>query len=172
LILKTLARGPQHGYGIACHIQQVSDEVLRVEEGSLYPALHRMAGRVDQLPSGDLGQQPPSKVLPADCCGPQQLAKERRTGTADGAVAKCAFCLRVRMSWTTGCAARFGRTNWKTGLMMNCSSTFEMRTREFIATGTAPEESIPRQCLFATTAPERKDTRDGHVQLDRDDMQD
>jgi transcriptional regulator len=42
LVLKTLARGPQHGYGIAVHIQQVSDEVLRVEEGSLYPALHRI----------------------------------------------------------------------------------------------------------------------------------
>jgi len=33
---------PQHGYGIAVHIQQISDEVLRVEEGSLYPALHRI----------------------------------------------------------------------------------------------------------------------------------
>ena len=42
LILKTLMRGPMHGYGIAVHIQQVSDEVLRVEEGSLYPALHRI----------------------------------------------------------------------------------------------------------------------------------
>jgi PadR family transcriptional regulator len=42
LILKTLARGPSHGYGIAVHIQQVSDEALRVEEGSLYPALHRI----------------------------------------------------------------------------------------------------------------------------------
>jgi len=42
LVLKTLSRGPQHGYGIAVHIQQVSNEVLRVEEGSLYPALHRM----------------------------------------------------------------------------------------------------------------------------------
>ncbi len=43
LILKTLARlGPMHGYGIAQHIQQVSDEVLQVEEGSLYPALQRM----------------------------------------------------------------------------------------------------------------------------------
>jgi PadR family transcriptional regulator PadR len=42
LILRTLVRGPQHGYGIAVHIQQVSDEVLRVEEGSLYPALHRI----------------------------------------------------------------------------------------------------------------------------------
>ena len=42
LILKTLSRGLQHGYGIALFIQQVSDEVLRVEEGSLYPALHRL----------------------------------------------------------------------------------------------------------------------------------
>jgi len=42
LILKTLSRGPHHGYGIAVHIQSVSNEVLRVEEGSLYPALHRI----------------------------------------------------------------------------------------------------------------------------------
>jgi len=42
MILKTLCRGPMHGYGIALSIQQTSDEVLRVEEGSLYPALHRL----------------------------------------------------------------------------------------------------------------------------------
>ena len=42
LVLKTLNRGPEHGYSIASHIQQVSNDVLRVEEGSLYPALHRM----------------------------------------------------------------------------------------------------------------------------------
>jgi PadR family transcriptional regulator PadR len=43
LVLKTMARlGPMHGYGIALSIQQISDEVLRVEEGSLYPALQRM----------------------------------------------------------------------------------------------------------------------------------
>jgi PadR family transcriptional regulator, regulatory protein PadR len=43
LVLKTLARlGSMHGYGIAQHIQQTSDEVLQVEEGSLYPALQRM----------------------------------------------------------------------------------------------------------------------------------
>ena len=43
LILKTLARlGPMHGYGIAEYIQQISEEVLTVEEGSLYPALQRM----------------------------------------------------------------------------------------------------------------------------------
>jgi transcriptional regulator len=42
LVLKTLARGPLHGFGITLHIQMVSKDFLRVEEGSLYPALHRM----------------------------------------------------------------------------------------------------------------------------------
>ena len=42
LILKTLSRSAMHGYGIAQSIRQISDEVLRVEEGSLYPALHRL----------------------------------------------------------------------------------------------------------------------------------
>jgi PadR family transcriptional regulator, regulatory protein PadR len=42
LVLKTLSRGAMHGYGITLHIQRVSNDLLRVEEGSLYPALHRM----------------------------------------------------------------------------------------------------------------------------------
>jgi len=43
LVLRTLdARGPLHGYGLCDHIRSVSDELLRMEEGSLYPALHRM----------------------------------------------------------------------------------------------------------------------------------
>src|SRR5215831_18754351 len=43
LILKSLARlGPMHGYGIAQHIQRTSEDILQVEEGSLYPALQRM----------------------------------------------------------------------------------------------------------------------------------
>ena len=42
LILRTVARGPRHGYGIAESIQQASADVLRVEEGALYPALHRL----------------------------------------------------------------------------------------------------------------------------------
>ena len=41
-MLKTLSRGPHHGYGIAADIQSTPDDILRVEEGSLYPALHRM----------------------------------------------------------------------------------------------------------------------------------
>ena len=42
LVLKILKRGPNHGFDVATFIEQTSDDVLRVEEGSLYPALHRM----------------------------------------------------------------------------------------------------------------------------------
>jgi PadR family transcriptional regulator, regulatory protein PadR len=43
LVLKTLSqRGKLHGYGVVLHIQRASDELLQVEEGSIYPALHRM----------------------------------------------------------------------------------------------------------------------------------
>lgn len=45
LILKTLTRGAMHGYEIARWIQQISEEALQVEEGSLYPALYRMERR-------------------------------------------------------------------------------------------------------------------------------
>jgi len=42
LVLKVLRRGANHGFAISSYIQQMSDEILRVEAGSLYPALHRM----------------------------------------------------------------------------------------------------------------------------------
>ncbi|HEX6058725.1 MAG TPA: PadR family transcriptional regulator [Gemmatimonadaceae bacterium] len=42
LVLKTLTLGPLHGYAIAQHIERLSEEVLRVEQGSLYPALERV----------------------------------------------------------------------------------------------------------------------------------
>jgi transcriptional regulator len=42
LILRTLQRGPLHGHDIAKHIQRTTDDVLQVEHGSLYPALHRL----------------------------------------------------------------------------------------------------------------------------------
>jgi transcriptional regulator len=54
LILKTLSRGPMHGWGISQSIQQISEDVLRVEEGSLYPALHRL--ELDGLVDAEWGQ--------------------------------------------------------------------------------------------------------------------
>jgi hypothetical protein len=77
LILKTLERHrePLHGYGIARHIQRVSDDVLQVEEGSLYPALQRLAvkGRV-----GHLGQQPARAPLPANAGRPRATRRGGR----------------------------------------------------------------------------------------------
>jgi transcriptional regulator len=45
LILKVVALGPVHGYGIAQRIRQISSDVLQVQQGSLYPALHRLEKR-------------------------------------------------------------------------------------------------------------------------------
>jgi PadR family transcriptional regulator PadR len=45
LVLKIVALEPAHGYGIAQRIQQISREVLQVQQGSLYPALHRLEKR-------------------------------------------------------------------------------------------------------------------------------
>lgn len=45
LILRTLALGPQHGWAISERVQQLSSDVLRIQQGSLYPALHRLERR-------------------------------------------------------------------------------------------------------------------------------
>jgi PadR family transcriptional regulator PadR len=45
LILRTLANGPMHGFGVSVRLQQVSRDVMRVNQGSLYPALHRLERR-------------------------------------------------------------------------------------------------------------------------------
>jgi PadR family transcriptional regulator, regulatory protein PadR len=80
LILKTLAHGPQHGYGIAVHVQQVSDEALRVEEGSLYPALHRIeqAGWISSE-WGTSENNRRAKYYRLTAVGRKQLAKEEET---------------------------------------------------------------------------------------------
>ena len=77
LILKTLSRGPMHGFGIARSIQEISDEVLRVEEGSLYPALHRL--ELDGMIDAEWGQSDNNrraKYYRLSALGRKQLAKE------------------------------------------------------------------------------------------------
>lgn len=90
LILKTLARGPMHGYAVAQRIQQVSEEVLRVEEGSLYPALHRME-QADWITADwrvtSTGRR--AKFYRLTATGRKQLAQEEAAwGRVAGAVAK------------------------------------------------------------------------------------
>jgi len=90
LILKTLARGAMHGYAIAQRIQQVSDEVLRVEEGSLYPALHRME-QADWISAEwrVTGTGRRAKYYKLTATGRRRLAHEEAAwGRVAGAVAK------------------------------------------------------------------------------------
>jgi PadR family transcriptional regulator PadR len=79
LILKTLSRGRQHGYGIAVHIQTVSQDALRVEEGSLYPALHRMEqdGWI-RAEWGASGNNRKAKFYEMTAVGRRQLAAEEK----------------------------------------------------------------------------------------------
>ena len=67
LILKTLVMGPAHGHTIAHVIEHTSEDVLQVEQGSLYPALHRLEDR-GWLTSywGPSGKQSQSKILRTD----------------------------------------------------------------------------------------------------------
>jgi len=77
LVLKTLARGRMHGFGIAVHIQQVSEDALRVEEGSLYPALHRIeqAGWISSE-WGVSGNNRRAKYYRLTAAGRKQLSRE------------------------------------------------------------------------------------------------
>ncbi len=73
LILQALARGGElHGYEIASWIEQVSDEVLQVQEGSLYPALQRMLRqRLGHGEMGCNGGEPSGALLPPYTLGPK-----------------------------------------------------------------------------------------------------
>ncbi len=78
LILQTLQRGPMHGYGIAQALRVRSDEILKVETGSLYPALHRLERR--GWVGSDWGrteQNQHAKFYRITAAGRRQLAQDR-----------------------------------------------------------------------------------------------
>src|SRR5438105_3710747 len=81
LVLKTLAQlGAMHGFGIALHIQRVSDEMLRVEEGSLYPALHRIEQHgwiASEWGASESGRR--AKFYRLTSAGRKQLAREEES---------------------------------------------------------------------------------------------
>jgi len=95
LILKTLATEPKHGWAIAKRIQQVSDEVLQITQGSLYPALHRLEhqGWIEaEWRVSELGRR--AKYYRLTASGRRQLAVEasewERMSTAIDRVMKLA----------------------------------------------------------------------------------
>jgi PadR family transcriptional regulator, regulatory protein PadR len=80
LILKVVALGPMHGYGISQRIRQISDSVLQVQQGSLYPALHRLEKR--GWLAADWGESENgrlAKFYRLSAKGRRQLASEQET---------------------------------------------------------------------------------------------
>ena len=90
MVLKTFdTLGSMHGYGIAQRIQQVSSQMLQLNQGTLYPALLRLEQKGwIAAEMGSLGQQPARQVLQPDACRARQLAREaqdwRRIGRGHG----------------------------------------------------------------------------------------
>jgi PadR family transcriptional regulator PadR len=79
LVLKTLAEGPMHGWGISLKIQQVSQEVLQVNQGSLYPALHRLEQQgLIEAEWGNSENNRQAKFYQLTKNGKKQLAEETR----------------------------------------------------------------------------------------------
>jgi transcriptional regulator len=80
LILKVVALGPVHGYGISLRIRQISEAVLQVQQGSLYPALHRLEKRgwlAADWGESENGRQ--AKFYRLSAAGRKQLATEEET---------------------------------------------------------------------------------------------
>ncbi|MGH9674398.1 MAG: PadR family transcriptional regulator [Bryobacteraceae bacterium] len=80
LILKTLSRGPNHGYGIAQHIHSVSADSLKIGEGSLYPALQRLL--VNDWVRAEWGvseHNRKARIYKLTSAGRKRLAEERRS---------------------------------------------------------------------------------------------
>ena len=93
LILKTIALGPMHGWGIAQRIRQISKEVLQVNQGALYPALHRLEQQgwiAAEWKDSDLGRSAKFYSLTPE--GKQQLEREleswKRLSSAVGLLLK------------------------------------------------------------------------------------
>jgi PadR family transcriptional regulator len=77
LILKTVALEPMHGWGIAQRIQQISKEALRVQQGSLYPALHRLENQGwIKAEWGASENNRRAKYYSLTCAGQRQLERE------------------------------------------------------------------------------------------------
>jgi PadR family transcriptional regulator PadR len=95
VILKTLQLGPNHGFGITLHIQTVSQGLLRVEEGSLYPALHRLErDRLVKAEWKTTGNRRRARVYSLTAAGRKRLgeAEENWTALARG-VARLLRCV-------------------------------------------------------------------------------
>ena len=159
LILKIVALGPLHGYGIAQRIRQISKEVLQVQQGSLYPALHRLEKRGWlSRRMGRGGDRARGEVLCADESGAQTTGgRRRRTGIA--------FRTAVTDDPAHGGVGRtpcgFGSRHGEAQLNKELRYHFESLVRDSIAAGIDPAEARRRARLeFGGVEQIKEDCRD------------
>jgi transcriptional regulator len=100
LILKTLSWGPAHGYDIARWLQHVTDDALRIEEGSLYPALHRLEKRGDVESRWGLSENNRrAKFYRLTARGRSQLRRETSSWSAFAAAVATVLTSTERPVW-------------------------------------------------------------------------
>ena len=137
LILRTLLLGPAHGHAIAKAIEFNSDDVLQVEQGSLYPALHRLIKRGwISVGRRHLGEQSPGQVLPADGQG------AAATGRRDQQVGQAGGSDRADSpAGGTGGRIMKRRKRMMEDLDQDIREHIEMETQDNIERGMSPEEA-------------------------------
>ena len=100
LVLKALSWGPTHGYGVARWLQEVTEDALRVEEGSLYPALHRLEKRGFVEASWGLSENNRrAKYYRITTRGRQQLRQEASSWSAFASVVAKVLGSTKRPAW-------------------------------------------------------------------------
>ena len=101
LVLKALSWGPAHGYGVARWLQEVTDDALRIEEGSLYPALHRLEKRGFVEASWGLSENNrKAKYYRITARGRQQLREEASSWSAFASAVAKVLASTKRPAWT------------------------------------------------------------------------
>ena len=156
LILRTLRWGPAHGHAIAKAIEFRSEDVLQVEQGSLYPALHRLIKRRwIAVGGGHLGEQPPGQVLPVD----EQRATA--TGGGDQQVGQAGGGHRANSAAHRGRRTMKGRRKrMLEGLDQDIREHIERETQDNIERGMTPEAAAyAARRKFGNVTQVKEDTR-------------
>ena len=152
LILKTLAREPLHGWGIAKRMLQLSNDVLSVQQGSLYPALHRLEQQGWITAEWKETQaRPQRQVLPADARRPatararaRQLEAPvvgRRAAAQEGLRHSVSLLRLLRVCAPAAAIARCARTRSTPSSRASCALHFDELVAEHVAEGLSPADA-------------------------------
>ena len=152
MVLKTLdVLGPLHGYGIARRIEQISGDLLTVNQGTLYPVLLKLVQEgVDRVRMGSVREQPQGALLSADTARPQAIAGRSPELGTDGSDYRTFLCRESAGPEMKTLRRLFQRlTSWATSaqdeeiLRAEIEEHIAMQTAENLRAGLSPDRSPP-----------------------------